>query len=79
MDAATGLSGSRQAYVHIMIEALVNGGVKIGLPRRLAEFLTAQTVLRSARMLIESGEHPGCLKDRVASPGDTTIVRVAQV
>jgi pyrroline-5-carboxylate reductase len=73
MDAVTGLSGSGPAYVYLMIEALADGGVKVGLSRPVAELLAAQTVLGAARMLIESGEHPGRLKDRVASPGGTTI------
>jgi pyrroline-5-carboxylate reductase len=73
MDAVTGLSGSGPAYVYLMIEALADGGVKMGLSRPVAELLAAQTVLGAARMLLESGEHPGQLKDRVASPGGTTI------
>lgn len=74
MDAVTGLSGSGPAYVYVMIEALADGGVKMGLSRATAQLLAAQTVAGAARMVIESREHPGTLKDRVASPGGTTIV-----
>ena len=79
MDAVTGLSGSGPAYIYVMIEALADGGVRMGLPRQTAEILAAQTVLGSARMLLESGEPPGRLKDRVTSPAGTTIAGIEQL
>ena len=77
MDAVTGLSGSGPGYIALVIEALADGGVAAGLPRSIAMQLSIDTVLGTAKLLRETGLHPGELKDRVTSPGGTTIAGIA--
>jgi pyrroline-5-carboxylate reductase len=73
MNGITAVSGSGPAYLFSFVEALIDGGVKIGLPRDTARTMAIQTVLGAAEMLAQSDEHPALLRDRVCSPGGTTI------
>ena len=73
MDGVTGLSGCGPAYIYMIIEALSEAGVKVGLPRKVAPLLSAQTLLGAAKMVLERGEHPAALKDEVTTPAGCTI------
>ena len=76
MDAVTGLSGSGPGYAFVIIDALADAGVKVGLTRKDAITLAAQTLLGSAKMVLETGEHPAKLRDMVTSPAGTTIAGI---
>ncbi|MFQ6672328.1 MAG: pyrroline-5-carboxylate reductase [Candidatus Tectimicrobiota bacterium] len=77
LDAVTGLSGSGPAYIFMVIEALADAGVRHGIPRAEAQLLAAPTVYGAGKFVLESGEHPAVLRDRVASPGGTTVAGLA--
>lgn len=79
MDAVTGLSGSGPAFLYIIIEALAEAGVNVGLPRDVATLLAAQTTLGSAKMVLETGEHPALLKDAVTTPAGCTVDGILQL
>jgi pyrroline-5-carboxylate reductase len=73
LNLATGLVGSGPAYIFLIIEALADAGVRLGLPKEISTVLAAQTTLGAAKMVVDTGEHPAKLKDKVATPGGTTV------
>lgn len=79
LDAVTGLSGSGPVYIYMVIEALTDGGVKMGIPRAVASKLAAQTVYGAAKLVLETGKHPAILKDEVTTPGGTAIAAVHEL
>ena len=79
LDAVTGLSGSGPAYLYMVIEALTDGGVKMGIPRVMAQRLSTQTVLGAAMLVKSSGLHPAILRDQVTTPGGTTLSAIHEL
>jgi len=77
INAVTGISGSGPAFVYLIIEALADGGLKLGLPKKTAIELAAQTLIGASKMVLETGKHPSVLKDEVTTPGGTTIAGLA--
>lgn len=79
LDAVTGLSGSGPVYIYMVIEAMTDGGVKMGIPRTVALQLAAQTVLGAAKLVLDTGKHPAILKDEVTTPGGTAIAAIHEL